>query len=134
MCDILVGLFSKTPEDIAFKKNIEQFKKFKKLVKAKKYPDALKLGLDYLEKVPYNHDVLFTIGGIYYLNNKFRTAISFFDRALETGDSDVEVLLMKAYSHQKLQENNISFDCCKKIQILDPKNKPASNLLAELNS
>ena len=130
----MVGLFSKTPEDIAFKKNIDQFKKFKKLVKGKKYPEALKLGLDYLEKVPYNHDALFTIGGIYYLKNKYRTAISFFDRALETGDSDVEVLLMKAYSHQKLQEDNISLDCCKKIQDLDPKNKSLPNLLSELNS
>ena len=120
---MLVGLFSKTPEDIAFKKNIEQFKKFKKLVKGKKYPEALKLGLDYLEKVPYNHDALFTIGGIYYLKNKYRTAISFFDRALETGDSDVEVLLLKAYSHQKLQEDKIAIDCCEKIQDLDPKNK-----------
>jgi tetratricopeptide (TPR) repeat protein len=131
---ILVGLFSKTPEDIAFKKNIDQFKKFKKLVKSKKYTEALKLGLDYLEKVPYNHDALFTIGGMYYLKNKYRTAISFFDRALETGDSDVEVLLMKAYSHQKLQENTIAFDCCKKIQDIDPKNKALSNLLSELNS
>ena len=131
---ILVGLFSKTPEDVAFKKNIEQFKKFKKLVKGKKYPEALKLGLDYLEKVPYNHDALFTIGGMYYLKNKYRTAISFFDRALETGDSDVEVLFMKAYSHQKLQENSIALDCCKKIQDLDPKNKSLSNLLSELNS
>ena len=131
---ILVGLFSKTPEDIAFKNNIDQFKKFKKLVKKKKYPEALKLGLDYLEKVPYNHDALFTIGGIYYLKNKYRTAISFFDRALETGDSDVEVLFMKAYSHQKLQENSIALDCCKKIQDLDPKNKSLSNLLSELNS
>ena len=131
---ILVGLFSKTPEDIAFKKNIEQFKKFKKLVKGKKFPEALKLGLDYLEKVPYNHDALFTIGGMYYLKNKYRTAISFFDRALETGDSDVEVLFMKAYSHQKLQENSIALDCCKKIQDLDPKNKSLSNLLSELNS
>ena len=131
---ILVGLFSKTPEDITFKKNIEQFKKFKKLVKGKKYPEALKLGLDYLEKVPYNHDALFTIGGIYYLKNKYRTAISFFDRALETGDSDVEVLLLKAYSHQKLQENEITIDCCNKIQDLDPKNKSVLNLLSELNS
>ena len=129
----MVGLFSKTPEDIASKKNIEQFKKFKKLVKGKKYPEALKLGLDYLEKVPYNHDALFTIGGMYYLKNKYRTAISFFDRALETGDSDVEVLFMKAYSHQKLQENSIALDCCKKIQDLDPKNKSLSNLLSELN-
>jgi tetratricopeptide (TPR) repeat protein len=131
---ILVGLFSKTPEDIAFKKNIEQFKKFKKLVKRKKYPEALKLGLDYLEKVPYNHDALFTIGGIYYLKNKHRAAISFFDRALETGDSDVEVLLLKAYSHQKLQENSIAIDCCEKIQDLDPKNKSVFNLISELNS
>ena len=131
---ILVGLFSKTPEDIAFKKNIEQFKKFKKLVKKKKYSEALKLGLDYLEKVPYNHDAIFTIGGIYYLKNKYRTAISFFDRALETGDSDVDVLLLKAYSHQKLQENSIAIDCCKKIQDLDPKNKSVFNLISELNS
>jgi len=130
----LVGLFTKTPEDIAFKKNIDQFKKFKKLVKGKKYPEALKLGLDYLEKVPYNHDALFTIGGIYYLKNKHRSAISFFDRALETGDSDVEVLLLKAYSHQKLQENKIAIDCCEKIQGLDPKNKSVPNLLSELNS
>ena len=131
---ILVGLFNKTPEDIAFKKNIDQFKKFKKLVKKKKYPEALKLGLDYLEKVPYNHDAIFTIGGIYYLKNKYRTAISFFDRALETGDSDVDVLLLKAYSHQKLQENSIAIDCCKKIQDLDPKNKSVFNLISELNS
>ena len=131
---ILVGLFSKTPEDIAFKNNIDQFKKFKKLVKKKKYPEALKLGLDYLEKVPYNHDALFTIGGIYYLKNKHRTAISYFDRALETGDTDVEVLLLKAYTHQKLQETEISIDCCKKIQNIDPKNKPMINLLSELDS
>lgn len=131
---ILVGLFSKTPEDIEFKKNIDQFKKFKKLVKKKQYPEALKLGLDYLEKVPYNHDALFAIGGIYYLKNKFRTAISYFDRALETGDTDVEVLLLKAYAHQKLQENQISLDCCKKIQNIDPKNKSMINLLSELNS
>ena len=131
---ILVGLFNKTPEDIAFKKNIKQFKKFKKLVKGKKYPEALELGLDYLEKVPYNHDALFTIGGIYYLKNKYRTALSFFDRALETGDSDVEVLLLKAYLHQKLQENHLAIDCCKKIQDIDPKNKSVPDLLSKLNS
>jgi hypothetical protein len=68
------------------------------------------------------------------LKKKYRTAISFFDRCLETGDSDVEVLLLKAYSHQKLQETPITFDCCKKIQDLDPKNKSVFNLLSELNS
>ena len=77
------------------------------------------LGLS--RKIPYNHDAIFTIGGIYYLKNKYRTAISFFDRALETGDSDVDVLLLKAYSHQKLQENSIAIDCCKKFKTLIQK-------------
>ncbi len=130
----MVGLFNRIPRDPQLKVNTEKFKKFKKLVKAKKYPEALKLGLDYLEKVPYNHDVLFTLGGIYYLKNQYRNAISFFDRALETGDSDVEVLLLKAYSHQKLQENQLAIDCCKKIQVFDPKNKSVFNLISELNS
>ena len=129
----MVGLFKRIPRDPQLKVNTEKFKKFKKLVKAKKYPEALKLGLDYLEKVPYNHDVLFTLGGIYYLKNQYRKAISFFDRALETGDSDVEVLLLKAYSHQKLHENKLAIDCCKKIQVFDPKNKSVPDLLSKLN-
>ena len=41
---------------------------------------------------------------------------------------------MKAYSHQKLQEDKIAIDCCEKIQDLDPKNKSVPNLLSELNS
>ena len=130
---ILVGLFSKTPKDLQLKKNSEQFKKFKKLVKEKKYPEALKLGTDYLEKVPNNHDVLFTIGGIYYLKNKFRTAISYFDKALDIGSYDIDVLLLKAYSHQKLEENQPAINCCKKIQEIDPKNKSVSDLLDKLN-
>ena len=130
---VLVGLFSRTPKDPQLKKNAEQFKKFKKLVKEKKYPEALKLGIDYLDKVPNNHDVLFTIGGIYYLKNKFRTAISYFDKSLDIGSYDIDVLLLKAYSHQKLEENQPAINCCKKIQEIDPKNKSVSDLLDKLN-
>ena len=130
----MVGLFSRTPKDPQLKKNAEQFKKFKKLVKEKKYPEALKLGTDYLEKVPNNHDVLFTIGGIYYLKNKYKTAISYFDRSLEIGSHDIDVLLLKAYSHQKLGENKRVIQCCDKIQEIDPKNKAVSELLEQLNS
>jgi len=130
---VLVGLFSRTPKDPQSKKNDEQFKKFKKLVKEKKYPEALKLGTDYLEKVPNHHDVLFTIGGIYYLKNKFRIAISYFDKSLDIGSYDIDVLLLKAYSHQKLEENQRAIECCKKIQEIDPKNKSVSDLLSKLN-
>lgn len=129
----MAGLFSREPKDPQKKKNVQKLKELKKLVKEKKYAEALKSGTDYLHKVPNNHDVLFTVGGIYYLQNKHKTAISYFEKALEIGTYDVDVLLLKAYSHQKLGEDKRAIQCCKKIQEIDPKNKSVSNLLEELN-
>ena len=129
----MTGLFSRNPRDPQKKKNVQKLKEIKKLVKEKKYAEALKSGIDYLRKVPHNHDVLFTVGGIYYLQNKHKTAISYFEKALEIGTYDVDVLLLKAYSHQKLGENKRAIQCCEKIQEIDPKNKSVSNLLEELN-
>ena len=130
---ILVGLFSRTPKDPNQKRNQEKFKEFKKLAKQKKYDEALKLGTEYLRMVPNNHDALFTVGGIFYLKKKYKTAISHFDKALEIGSYDVDVLLLKAYSHQKLGEHKRAFQCCEKIQEVDPKNKAVSELLSQLN-
>lgn len=128
---ILFGLF--TPKDPQKKKNIEKLKEIKKLVKEKKYDAALKSGTEYLQKVPYHHDLLFTLGGIYYLQKKYKTAINYFERALEIGSYDVEVLLLKAYSHQKLGENKRAIQCCEKIQEINPKNKAVISLLEELS-
>jgi len=129
----MTGLFSRAPKDPQKKKNAQKLKAIKKLVKEKKYAQALKTGTEYLQKDPHNHDVLFTVGGIYYLKNKYKTAISYFDKALEIGTYDVDVLLLKAYSHQKLGENKRVVQCCEKIKEIDPKNKSVSNLLDELN-
>jgi tetratricopeptide (TPR) repeat protein len=129
----MTGLFSRAPKDPQKKKNSQKSKEIKKLVKEKKYAEALKSGTDYLRKVPHNHDVLFIVGGIYYLQNKHKTAISYFEKALEIGTYDVDVLLLKAYSHQKLGEDKRAMQCCEKIQEIDPKNKSVSNLLKELN-
>jgi len=129
----MTGLFSREPKDPQKKKNTQKLKEIKKLVKEKKYAEALKSGRDYLHKTPHNHDVLFTVGGIYYLQNKYKTAISYFEKALEIGTYDVDVLLLKAYSHQKLGENKRAIQCCEKIQEIDPKNKSVSSLLEELN-
>ena len=49
-------------------------------------------------------------------------------------ENEISDLIIKAYSHQKLQENQIAIDYCKKIQNLDPKNKSMLNLLSELTS
>jgi len=130
----MVGLFRRTPEDLQIKENIRKFKEIKKLVKEKKYSDALKSGTEYLEKTPNHHDVLFIVGGIYYMKNNLNTAISYFDKSLEIGSHDIDVLLLKAYSHQKLGENKRAIQCCDKIREIDPKNKAVSELLEQLNS
>ena len=130
----MVGLFRRTPEDLQIKENIRKFKEIKKLVKEKKYSDALKSGTEYLEKTPNHHDVLFIVGGIYYMKNNLNTAISYFDKSLEIGSHDIDVLLLKAYSHQKLGENKQAIQCCDKIREIDPKNKAVSELLEQLNS
>ncbi len=130
----LIGFFSKTPKDPQQKENIQKFKELKKLVKEKNYTVALKSGIEYLKKTPNHHDVLFIVGGIYYLKNEYKTAISYFDRSLEIGSHDVDVLLLKAYSHQKLGENKRAIQCCDKIREIDPKNKAVSELLEQLNS
>ena len=131
---VLVGLFSRTPKDPELKKNIEKYKEFKKLLKAKKYDESLKAGIELLKKVPNHHDALFLVGGIYYMKDKHKTAISYFDKSLDIGAYDVEVLLLKGYSHQKLGENKRAVQCCDKIQEIDPKNKAVSELLEQLNS
>ena len=131
---VLVGLFSRTPKDPNKKRNVEKFKEFQKLAKEKKYDQALKSGTEYLRMAPNNHDAQFTVGGIYYLKKKYKTAISHFDKALEIGSYDVDVLLLKAYCHQKLGENKRAIQCCEKIQEIDPKNKAVSELLSQLNS
>ena len=132
--NILVGLFSRTPKDPIIKQNQEKFKEFKKLVKNKKYDQALRLGNDYLQKVPHHHDVLFMMGGIHYMKERYKTAVSYFDRALEIGSYDVDVLLLKAYSHQKLNENKLAIYCCNKILEVDEKNKSVKDLLKQLDS
>ncbi len=130
----LVGLFSRTSKDPQKNENIQKLRELKKLVNEKKYTDALKSGTEYLKKTPNHHDVLFMVGGIYHMKNKHRTAISYFDKSLEIGSYDIDVLLLKAYSHQKLGENKRAIQCCEKIQEIDPKNKAVSELLEQLNS
>jgi len=130
----LVGLFSRKPKDSQQEANTQKFKEIKKLVKQKKYSDALKSGTEYLKKTPNHHDVLFIVGGIYYMDDKYETAISYFDRSLEIGSHDIDVLLLKAYSHQKLGENKQVIQCCNIIQEIDPKNEAVSKLLEQLNS
>ena len=130
----MVGLFSRAPKDPQKKKNREKLKELRKLVKDKKYAEAIKIGTEYLKKVPENHDVLFIVGGIYYMKNKHKTAISYFEKALEIGSYDIDVLILKANAHYKLGENKNAIKCCDKIKEIDPKNKTVIELLKKIES
>ena len=123
-----MGLFSREKKDPTKKKAIQLKKDLRKLVKQKKYEDALKIGCKILDKTPHDNDVLFIVGGIYYMQNKFKTAISFFDKALDIGEYDTQVLLLKANAHFKLGDITKSKKCCDKILEIDPKNKGVKEL------
>ncbi|MDX1595540.1 MAG: CDC27 family protein [Nitrosopumilaceae archaeon] len=128
----MCGLFSRN-KDPQKKENVKKIKELRKLVKEKKYDQALRIGDEYLKKVPHNHDVLFILGGIYYMKNKYKSAISYFDRALEIGEYDTDVLILKANSHYHLGENKKAISCCDKIKEIDPKNKAVAELLQKIN-
>ena len=130
----LVGLFSKNSKNSEIKHTSQKKKELRKLVKQKQYDIALKIGLEILQKIPEENDVLFIVGGIYYLKNNYSSAISYFEKSLEIGTFDTEVLILKANSHYHLGENKQAIQCCEKIKEIDPKNKAVSELLSKIKS
>ena len=130
----MVGLFgfaSKDPD----KKNISKKKKeLKKLVKEKKYDSALNIGAEILKKNPDENDVLFIMGGIYYIKGNYRTAISYFEKSLKIATHDVEVLILNANSYFRLGNFKQATSCCETIKEIDPKNKAVKELLEKIDS
>ncbi len=129
---MLFGLFKKEPKDSPKKIISQKKKELKKLVKDKQYQKALRIGKEILIKVPHEEDVLFIVGGIYFMQNKYKTAISYLEKALDIGQYDTEALLLKANSHFKLGEKRKAQDCCVKVKEVDPKNKAVAELLKKI--
>ena len=129
----MTGLFGRSKSPLE-KKVKERKKELRKLVKQKQYEKALKVGNEILEKNPHEQDILFIVGGIYYMENKLKTAISYFDRSLEIALFDTELLLLKANAHFRLGELSQAKQCCEKIQEIDPKNKAVKELLEKIQN
>ena len=130
----MVGLFGKNPKDSERKQTSQKKKELRKLVKQKQYDVALKIGTEILQKIPEENDVLFIVGGIYYMKNKYKSAISYFEKALEIATFDTDVLILKANSHYHLGEHKQAIQCCEKIREIDSKNKAVSELLLKIES
>ena len=129
----MVGLFglSKDPDK---KKVSKKKKELKQLVKEKKYDSALTIGSEILKKNPDENDVLFIMGGIYYMKGKYRTAISYFEKSLQIATHDVEVLILNANSYFRLGNFKQAISCCDTIKEVDPKNKAVHELLEKIDS
>ena len=127
----MTGLFRKS-KDTTKKQISERKKELRKLVKQKQYEKALKVGIQILDKNPHEQDVLFIVGGIYYMKNKLKTAISHFDRSLEIAQFDTELLLLKANAHFRLGDISQAKQCCEKILEIDSKNKGVKELLEKM--
>ena len=127
----LFGLGSKDPK----KKSISKKKKeLRKLVKEKKYDSALRMGSEILKHNPNENDVLFIIGGIYYMKGKYRSAISYFEKSLEIATHDVEVLILNANSYFRLKDFKKALHNLDIIKEIDPKNKNVKELLEKIDS
>ena len=127
----LFGFGSKDPK----KKGISKKKKeLRKLVKEKKYDSALRVGIHLLKDNPNENDVLFIIGGIYYMRGKYRSAISYFEKSLEIATHDVEVLILNANSYFRLENFAQATSYCNIVREIDPKNKDVKELMEKIES
>ena len=130
----MVGLFGKRKKDETkgFIKNKK--KELKKLVKEKKYNMVIKTGTQILDKNPDEFDVLFILGGVYYMRGDLKKAVLCLDKVLEIASYDSEALILKANCMIKLNHFKDAELCCKKIQEIDPKNKAVSELLQNISN
>lgn len=130
----MLGLFGKGSKDPDTKIIKQKKKELRKLVKDKKYDEAIRKGTEILKKIPHENDVLFILGGIYYMKNKHQTAISYFEKSLEIAEFDTQVLILKGNSHYNLGQIKKAIECCNKIKELDPKNKGVQELELKIDS
>jgi len=67
------------------------------------------------------------------MKKKYKTAMTYFDKALEIGEYDPDVLLLKANCLFKTGKINDSMKCCDKIKEVDSKNKGVEELLLKIS-
>ena len=118
----LVGLFS-YPK-----------RKLRKLVKEGEYKEAVEFGKSLEEKNPNDADLLFIMGGLFYILNDAKTALNYFDRVLEIIGYDQETLLLKANVHVFLKEFDVATECCNKVLDVDNDNMDAKDILKKIQS
>jgi len=109
-------------------------RRLRKLVNEGEYKEAVEFGKSLEEKNPNDADLLFIMGGLFYILKDAKPALNYFDRVLEIIGDDQETLLLKANVHVFLKEYDIAIDCCNKVIEVNFENMEAKNLLKRLQN
>ena len=104
----------------------------RKLVKQKKYDEALEYGHGIEKKLEHDPDIAFIIGTIYYIKGDSEKTIEYMNSVLEIGEFDLDALAIKASVYLNLNDKEKVIQCCNKIKELDPKNKSLLEIEEEL--
>ena len=104
----------------------------RKLVKQKKYDEALEYGHGIEKKLEHDPDIAFIIGTIYYIKGDSEKTIEYMISVLEIGEFDLDALAIKASVYLNLKDKERVIECCNKIKELDPKNKSLLEIEEEL--
>jgi len=109
-------------------------RRLRKLVNEGEYKEAIEFGKSIEEKNPNDPDLLFIMGGLFYILKDAKPALNYFDRVLEIIGVDQETLLLKANVHVFLKEFDIAIECCNKVLEVNFDNMEAKNLLERLQN
>lgn len=109
-------------------------RKLKKLLKEGEYKEAVEFGKSLEKKNPNDPDLLFIMGGLFYILKDAKSALNYFDRVLDIKEFDSETLLLKANVHVFLKEYETAISCCKKILEIEPENMEAYQTLERLKT
>ena len=107
-------------------------RRLRKLIKQKKFDEALDYGHEIEKKYEHDPDIAFIIGTIYFIKGNSQKTIEYMDKALEIGQYDLDALAIKASVYLNLKNKEKVIQCCNKIKELDPKNKSLLEIEDEL--
>ena len=107
-------------------------RRLRKLVKEKKYDDALKYGHAIEKTLEHDPDIAFILGTIYFIKGNAQKTLYYMDKTLEIGEYDIDALSIKASVHIHQKNKTKAEQCCEKIREIDSKNKSLREIEGEL--
>ncbi len=109
-------------------------RRIKKLLKDGEYDEAIAFGKNLESEYSDDHDFMFIMGSAFFIVDDAPKALSYFEKAFELDNEDVETLILKTNVHLALGQKDEALACCKYIAKLEPKNIEAQQLVEKLEN